>query len=180
MFSLLLKVLTFFSPQSWNDVANKLNKVNFCLLPPEKSPTINTTGMEAVSVPFEITLPANKLWRNYTLVSGSVATESLGFHEIAGSNLSFSFSLMDTQTKICLNLYHPKSIPIPRAISSCNALQFNPFPRSTGAVVLPPLEERPIKTSSNCPDEDQFQLHLRENPSWEVYLGKVVFVTQSR
>lgn len=130
--------------------------------------------MEAVSVPFEMVLPASKLWKNYTLVSGSVAADSLGFNAFGGSNLSFSFSLMDTQTKICLNLYHPVSIPIPQAISSCNALQFNPFPRSTGAVVLPPQEERPNKILASCPDEDFFQLQLKENPSWEVYLDKVI------
>ncbi|EFX74853.1 hypothetical protein DAPPUDRAFT_306976 [Daphnia pulex] len=160
--------------KGWNDVAVKLNRLNFCLLPPGVSPAINTTGMEAASVPFEMILPVHEIWKNFTVISGSIAATDIGLRDYPGTNLSFSLSLMQSQNKICLNLYHPHFVSMPHGAPTCNSLQFNPFPRSIGAFVLP-REDKKLTTGSitpKCSDNAAFDVKLLENPAWTVLLGK--------
>ena len=167
--------MTCFHLQGWNDVAVKFNKVNFCLLPPGVSPAINTTGMEAASVPFEMILPVHEIWKNFTVISGSIAAIDLGLRDYPGTNLSFSLSLMQSQNKICLNLYHPHFVSMPHGAPTCNSLQFNPFPKSIGAFVLP-REDKKLTTGSitpKCSDNSAFDVKLLENPAWTVLLGPV-------
>lgn len=139
--------------------------------------------MEWVSVPFEMDLPIHDIWKNYNLISGSGSASDFGLHGQAGMNLSFSFSLnIQSQNKICLNLYHPKSVFLPKVINPCNPLQFNPLPKSVGAWVLP--RQRPIgedqaekrTLSPQCADNHTFSLKLQENPEWIVYLDEVINV----
>ena len=158
-------------------MAVKFNKLDFCLLPPGISPAINTTEMEASSVPFDMMLPVHDVWKNFTVISGSVAPSDLGFHDFLGSNISFSLSLMQSQNKICLNLYHPKTLHVPRGVPSCNSLQFNPFPRSIGAFVLPREEKRPTSVTRRCPDSASFDVKFRENSEWTVLLEVVRYDT---
>jgi hypothetical protein len=152
-----------------------MNKLNFCLLQPGVSPAINTTGMEAASVPFEMILPVHEIWKNFTVISGSIAATDLGLRDYPGTNLSFSLSLMQSQNKICLNLYHPHFVSMPHGAPTCNSLQFNPFPKSIGAFVLP-REDKKLTTGSitpKCSDNAAFDVKLLENPAWTVLLGKV-------
>lgn len=151
----------------------KFNKLNFCLLPTGVSPSINTTGMEAASVPFEMVVPVDEVWKEFTVISGSVAASELGFHDFPGTNLSFSLSLMQSQNKICLNLFHPPYLAMPRGPPSCNSLQFNPFPKSIGAFVLPREDKRSTSVIPKCPEKTGFSVKLRENQEWTVLLGKV-------
>ncbi|KAK4030513.1 transmembrane protein 248 [Daphnia magna] len=160
--------------KGWNDVAVKMNKLNMCLLAPGVSPSINTTGMEAASVPFEMMLPVHEIWKNFTVISGSIAAIDLGLRDHIGTNLSFSLSLMQSQNKLCLNLYHPWFVSMPHGAPTCNSLQFNPFPKSIGAFVLP-REDKKLTTGSitpKCADNSAFDVKLLENPAWTVLLGK--------
>lgn len=152
-----------------------MNKLIMCLLAPGVSPSINTTGMEAASVPFEMMLPVHEIWKNFTVISGSIAAIDLGLRDHIGTNLSFSLSLMQSQNKLCLNLYHPWFVSMPHGAPTCNSLQFNPFPKSIGAFVLP-REDKKLTTGSitpKCADNSAFDVKLLENPAWTVLLGKV-------
>lgn len=133
---------------------------------------LNDVGMTAVSVPFELGSPIHSIWKNFTLISGSVATGDLGLHDNTGTNLTFSFSLMQSQNKICLNLYHYPSVSLPRVVNNCNPLQYNLVPQSTGAFVLP-SEGKRSSASTQCPENATFDLKLKENADWTVYLNKV-------
>lgn len=131
--------------------------------------------MEAASVPFEMILPVHEIWKNFTVISGSIAATDIGLRDYPGTNLSFSLSLMQSQNKICLNLYHPHFVSMPHGAPTCNSLQFNPFPRSIGAFVLP-REDKKLTTGSitpKCSDNAAFDVKLLENPAWTVLLGKV-------
>lgn len=154
-------------------MAVKFNKLKFCTHSAPED--LNTTGMEAVSVPFDLITPIPAVWNNYTLISGSVSASDLGFEGLSGSNLSFSFSLMKSLNKICLNLYHPPSIVLPEVVDTCNSLQFNPLPKSIGAFVLPREEKRPISASKHlCEAGVMFELKLVDNPEWIVILKEVI------
>lgn len=154
-------------------MAYKFNKLNFCLLPSGVSPSINTTGMGATSVPFEMILPVDETWKKFTVISGNVPASDLGFHDFPESNISFSLSLMQSQNKICLNLFHPPHVSMPRGHPSCNSLQFNPFPKSIGAFVLPREDKRSTSVIPQCPDNSAFEVKIRENREWTVLLGNV-------
>jgi len=80
---------------------------------------------------------------------------------------------MKSHNKICLNVYHPPSIYLPEVIDSCNPLQYNQFPKSIGAFVLP-REERPSAPILNCGDGAIFDLRLLSNPGWTVLLKEVI------
>lgn len=153
----------------------KFNKLNFCLLPANgPSPSINATGMGATSVPFDMVLPVDEIWKNYNLISGSVAAADLGFRDHPGTNLSFSLSLMQSQNKICLNFFHPPHIKMPRGPPSCNSLQFNPLPKSIGAFVLPREDKKSTSVIPKCPENTGFSVKLKENQAWIVTLGNVI------
>jgi len=91
----------------WNDVISKFNKLSFCIQP-GMSPSANTSGMEYVSVPFDLDEPIDKIWGNYSLISGSLSTSDLGLNYHLKSDLHFSLSLIESQKKICLTLFHQK------------------------------------------------------------------------
>ena len=130
--------------------------------------------MDAASVPFDMILPVHDVWKNYTVISGSVAAADLGLRDFPGTNLSFSLSLMQSQNKLCLNFYHPKLLSMPQGAPSCNSLQFNPFPRAIGAFVLPREDKRITNSvTPSCSENTPFDVKLRENPEWIVLLGKV-------
>ena len=135
--------------------------------------------MSSVAVPFYMDVPMADVWKNFTLISGSMSATDLGFYDFVGTNLSFSFSLMQGQNKICLNLYHPPSLILPDLIESCNPLQFNPLPKPTGAFVLPREEKRPSVTTLRCSEASamQFDLKLQSNEQWTVLLSEVTWRT---
>lgn len=144
------------------------------------TPQINTTNMEAVSVPFEVDLPVHDIWKNYSLISGTGSASDFGLQDHPGMNLSFSISL-NTQSpnKICLSVFHPTTVFLPRVYNPCNPLQFNPLPRSVGAWVLPQElaigKDREIKKrppTAQCANDHTFDLKLKENPEWIVYLDE--------
>jgi len=165
---------------SWNDIGKRFNKLKFCAKPMDLAPLMNTTNMEAVSIPFEIDLPIHNIWKNYTLISGSSSASDFGLHDHLGMNLSFSISLnTQSQNKICLSVFHPATVFLPKVYNPCNPLQFNPLPRSVGAWVLPQdpirgkdgeIKKRP--STVQCPDNHEFDLKLLENPEWIVYLDE--------
>merc|ERR1712137_1438887 len=156
----------------WNDVQSRFNKVSFCIHP-EMNPPANTSGMEYVSVPFELDDPVDKIWRNYTLISGSLSSSYLGLKDHPSSNLPFSLSLMESQKKICLTLFHPPTVSLPHPIINCNSLQNNLLPRSIGAIVIPPQDTRSRGMSSvTCPEESKVSLKLKNNPKWTILLNE--------
>lgn len=166
--------------QDWNDLAVKFNRLNFCLLPIGVAPSVNTSGMEAASVPFSMVLPADDVWKKFTVISGSVTAAELGLNEYPGTNLSFSLSLMQSQNKICLNLFHPSFVRMPRGgPPSCNSLQFNPFPQSIGAFVLPREDKRSTTVIPKCPNNTAFDVNLVENPDWTIYLERASVYVKS-
>ena len=170
----MVSIVIFFLIQDWNDLAVKFNKLNFCLLPIGVAPSANTTGMEAASVPFSMVLPVDEVWKKFTVISGSVAASELGLNGFSGTNLSFSLSLMQSQNKICLNLFHPPNVKMPRGgPPSCNSLQFNPFPQSIGAFVLPREDKRSTTVIPKCPNNTAFDVKLVENSEWTIYLEMV-------
>jgi len=156
----------------WNNIQSKFNKISLCIQP-GMNPSANTSGMEYVSVPFELDAPIDKVWETYSLISGSLSSSDLGLNYYPSFNLSFSLSLMESQQKICLTLFHPKSVSLPHPIDNCNSLQYNLLPRSIGAFVIPPQEERSRGASLiTCPEKSKISLKLKYNPKWTILLNE--------
>jgi len=156
----------------WNDVISKFNKLSFCIQP-GMSPSANTSGMEYVSVPFDLDEPIDKIWGNYSLISGSLSTSDLGLNYHLKSDLHFSLSLIESQKKICLTLFHPKTITLPHPIVNCNPLQYNLLPSSIGAFVIPPQDERTRGSALvTCPETSKISLKLKDNPRWTILLNE--------
>lgn len=141
------------------------------------NPSANTSGMDYVSVPFELEEPIDRVWKDYSLISGTLSTSDLGLNYYPSSDLPFSLSLMESQKKICLTLFHPQTVSLPHPIVDCNSLQYNLLPRSIGAFVIPPQNERTRGASFvTCPEESRINLDIKFNPKWTILLSQVLLL----
>jgi hypothetical protein len=155
-------------------VAEKMRKLDFCLQPIEEFQSPNLTGTDAVSVAFEFNAALSHVWKNVSLVVGSLSNSDLGLEHSSLVNVSFTMSHLESQKQLCLTFYHPPSLIMPKTVPGCDPLKYNLAPKSAGAFVIPRIDRLPSAARfPNCPEKQKFNVGLQENPSWNVMLNQV-------
>jgi len=158
---------------NWNDVAEKMRRLDFCLQPIEEFQSPNLTGTDAVSVAFEFNAALSHVWKNVSLVVGSLSNSDLGLEHSSLVNVSFTMSHLESQKQLCLTFYHPPSLIMPKTVPGCDPLKYNLAPKSAGAFVIPRIDRLPSAARfPNCPEKQKFNVGLQENPSWNVMLNQ--------
>ena len=155
-------------------MAEKMRKLDFCLQPIEEFQSPNLTGTDAVSVAFEFNAALSHVWKNVSLVVGSLSNSDLGLEHSSLVNVSFTMSHLESQKQLCLTFYHPPSLIMPKTVPGCDPLKYNLAPKSAGAFVIPRIDRLPSAARfPNCLEKQKFNVGLQENPSWNVMLNQV-------
>ena len=151
-----------------------MRKLDFCLQPIEEFQSPNLTGTDAVSVAFEFNAALSHVWKNVSLVVGSLSNSDLGLEHSSLVNVSFTMSHLESQKQLCLTFYHPPSLIMPKTVPGCDPLKYNLAPKSAGAFVIPRIDRLPSAARfPNCLEKQKFNVGLQENPSWNVMLNQV-------